>query len=174
MRNGLVDPEPPPGRPESTTNNHSTSRGPPVRGLSILSAMQPSSSASPSEDRYDPSPDQLSSLGPPSPPPKPASPIHSRDASLQQILRQFDPLSPDRQSPQNKDKAPAPPPKDSPPPSPLREKSRRESLGLTRRASILAGEKPPPAEPDQPFEFHRFLEQMRHKSADGVARYMKR
>lgn len=137
--------------------------------------MQPSSSGSPSQSTHDTSTDPPSSLeSPPSPPPKPASPIHSRDASLQQILRQFDPLSPERQSTRNNDdKAPAPPPKDSPPSSPLREK-RRESLGLTRRASILSGEKPPPAEPDQPFEFHRFLEQMRHKSADGVARYMKR
>ena len=39
---------------------------------------------------------------------------------------------------------------------------------------MISVEQPPPAEPDQPFEFHRFLEQMRHKSADGVARYMKR
>lgn len=52
--------------------------------------------------------------------------------------------------------------------------AKRASFSLTRGQSIMSIDKPPPAEPDQPFEFHRFLEQMRHKSADGVARYMKR
>ncbi len=145
----------------------------PYAGSLTSSSMQPSSSTSASEDAFDFSPDQVSSLSPPSPPPKPSSSLHSRDASLQQILRQFDPLSPERQAEKNNEKAPAPPPKDSPPASPPREKG-KDSFTLTRRASLLSGEKPPPAEPDQPFEFHRFLEQMRHKSADGVARYMKR
>jgi hypothetical protein len=126
--------------------------------------------------------DPSEKLSPPSPPPKPLSPSHNRDASLQQILRQFDPLSPEREP---QDKAPVPPPKDVTPPMPSTptfkpvppEKNSPESkasLNLTRRQSLLSVEKPPPAEPDQPFEFHRFLEQMRHKSADGVARYMKR
>lgn len=119
---------------------------------------------------------------PPSPPTKPSSSVHSRDTSLQHILRQFDPLSPERQS---IDKAPVPPPKDSSPPVPVSPTSKpevpekdtngsRSSISLTRRHSISSVEKPPPAEPDVPFDFHRFLEQMRHKSADGVARYMKR
>src|SRR5438876_12184172 len=112
--------------------------------------------------------DEKEHLSPPSPPPKPSSPSHNRDASLQQILRQFDPLSPDRKS---TDKPPAPPPKDEGPTSKpeILEKDvseRRASFTLTRRRSILSIDKPPPAEPDQPFEFHRFLEQMRHKSAD--------
>jgi hypothetical protein len=126
-----------------------------------------------------PSPQQLSL---PSSPTKPSSPNHSRDTSLQHILRQFDPLSPERQS---IDKAPAPPPKDESPPVPVSPVSKpavpekdtngsRGSLSLTRRHSISSVEKPPPADPDVPFDFHRFLEQMRHKSADGVARYMKR
>jgi len=123
-------------------------------------------------------------LSPPSPPPKPSSPspTHARDASLQRILRQFDPLSPERRP---KNKAPIPPPKDKTPPSPSSPTFRpvppekdspesRANLKLTRRQSLLSVEKPPPAEPDQPFEFQRFLEQMKHKSADGVARYMKR
>jgi len=121
---------------------------------------------------------------PPSPPPKPSSttssPNHTRDASLQQILRQFDPLSPERQA---KKEPPLPPPKDvsapsSPdvtlPPPAVPEKENRNSFNMTRRSSILSVERPPPAEPDQPFEFQRFLDQMRHKSADAVARYMKR
>jgi len=123
--------------------------------------------------------DEEKGLLPPSPPPKPSTPNHNRDTSLQEILRQFDPLSPDQ-------KPPAPPPKDdSPSLSPtsvgskpeLPEKDIRDvraSFTLKRRQSIISIDKPPPAEPDQPFEFHRFLEQMRHKSADGVARYMKR
>jgi Rab5 GDP/GTP exchange factor len=117
-------------------------------------------------------------LSPPSPPPKPDSPNHTRDTSLQEILRQFDPLSSDRDT---DEKAPVPPPKDlSPSASPssskpaLPEKDVGEGKQRARRHSTLSVEKPPPAEPDQPFEFHRFLEQMRHKSADGVARYMKR
>ena len=127
-----------------------------------------------------------SSSSPPSPPPKPSSsassPNHTRDASLQQILRQFDPLSPERQA---AEKAPAPPPKDTSPPSPNTSPTRpalpekdsadgKSSFTRNRRHSTLSIEKPPPAEPDQPFEFHRFLEQMRNKSADGVVRYMKR
>jgi len=143
-----------------------------------------------------PDPDSKFILPLPSSPPKSnalpttASPNHSDDASLQQILQQFDPLSPQRQSTVEKeDEPPVPPPKDKPSPtavSPAKpqvpekdhhagsESSSRTSFTLKRRASILSIEKPPPAEPDQPFEFQRFLEQMRHKSADGVARYMKR
>ena len=38
----------------------------------------------------------------------------------------------------------------------------------------LAGPPPPPEpEPDQPFDFHRFLEQLRHKSADPVAKFLR-
>ena len=124
--------------------------------------------------------DEKDHSSPPSPPPKPSSPNHIRDASLQQILRQFDPLSPERTP---TEKPPAPPPKDDSPTIPSKPEvpekdvgggEARASFTLTRRLSNLSIDKPPPAEPDQPFEFHRFLEQMRHKSADGVARYMKR
>ena len=126
--------------------------------------------------------DEKDDLSPPSPPPKPSSPNNNRDASVQQILRQFDPLNPERIT---TEKPPAPPPKDdsptisSKPEVPEKDVGSssgeaRPSFTLTRRHSNLSIDKPPPAEPDQPFEFHRFLEQMRHKSADGVARYMKR
>ena len=126
--------------------------------------------------------DEEDYLPPPSPPPKPSSPNHNRDASLQEILRQFDPLSPERTT---SEKAPAPPPKGDSPMIPSKPEvpekdvgsgggEARPSFTLTRRQSMLSVDKPPPTEPDQPFEFHRFLEQMRHKSADGVARYMKR
>ncbi|KAI9890711.1 MAG: hypothetical protein M1814_003641 [Vezdaea aestivalis] len=43
--------------------------------------------------------------------------------------------------------------------------------------SLLELQKPPPPipdpEPDLPFDFHRFLEQLRHKSADPVAGYLR-
>lgn len=32
---------------------------------------------------------------------------------------------------------------------------------------------PPPPEPDLPFDFHRFLEQLRHRTADPVARFLR-
>ena len=37
----------------------------------------------------------------------------------------------------------------------------------------LAGPPPPEPEPDLPFDFHRFLEQLRHKSADPVAKFLR-
>jgi Rab5 GDP/GTP exchange factor len=38
----------------------------------------------------------------------------------------------------------------------------------------FSGQPPPPEpEPDQPFDFHRFLEQLRHKSADPVAKFLR-
>ncbi len=37
----------------------------------------------------------------------------------------------------------------------------------------LPGPPPPEPEPDLPFDFHRFLEQLRHKSADPVAKFLR-
>jgi Rab5 GDP/GTP exchange factor len=37
----------------------------------------------------------------------------------------------------------------------------------------LSGPPPPEPEPDLPFDFHRFLEQLRHKSADPVAKFLR-
>jgi Rab5 GDP/GTP exchange factor len=40
-------------------------------------------------------------------------------------------------------------------------------------ASSLSGPPLPEPEPDLPFDFHRFLEQLRHKSADPVAKFLR-
>ncbi len=52
--------------------------------------------------------------------------------------------------------------------------------GLTPESSSVQGappHRPPPPEPEPepalPFDFHRFLEQLKHKKADPVARYLK-
>ncbi|KAJ5778024.1 hypothetical protein N7520_001270 [Penicillium odoratum] len=61
-------------------------------------------------------------------------------------------------------------------PSPTTTFSRR-SIGpedpmLTRRSSTSSMPLPEP-EPDQPFDFHRFLEQLRHRTADPVAKFLR-
>ncbi|KAJ5138664.1 uncharacterized protein N7515_003512 [Penicillium bovifimosum] len=42
-----------------------------------------------------------------------------------------------------------------------------------RRASTSTLLPPPEPEPDQPFDFHRFLEQLRHRTADPVAKFLR-
>lgn len=68
----------------------------------------------------------------------------------------------------------------SPPPVPPKSSS---SLSKTSSAQPLTpaspssfsprAPPPPEPEPDQPFDFHRFLEQLRHKSADPVAKFLR-
>lgn len=48
-----------------------------------------------------------------------------------------------------------------------------EAPGLNRRASTSTIPPPPAPEPDQPFDFHRFLEQLRHRTADPVAKFLR-
>ncbi|KAL5359578.1 hypothetical protein BJX96DRAFT_148697 [Aspergillus floccosus] len=43
----------------------------------------------------------------------------------------------------------------------------------TRRSSTSTIPPPPEPEPDQPFDFHRFLEQLRHRTADPVAKFLR-
>ncbi|KAJ5920713.1 hypothetical protein N7454_009246 [Penicillium verhagenii] len=62
-------------------------------------------------------------------------------------------------------------------PSPTTTFSRR-SIGpddpmLTRRSSTTSTIPPPEPESDQPFDFHRFLEQLRHRTADPVAKFLR-
>ena len=45
--------------------------------------------------------------------------------------------------------------------------------GLNRSASTSTIPPPPAPEPDQPFDFHRFLEQLRHRTADPVAKFLR-
>ncbi|OOF95731.1 hypothetical protein ASPCADRAFT_396445 [Aspergillus carbonarius ITEM 5010] len=44
---------------------------------------------------------------------------------------------------------------------------------LSRRSSTSTIPPPPEPEPDQPFDFHRFLEQLRHRTADPVAKFLR-
>ncbi|KAF3388591.1 Vacuolar protein sorting-associated protein 9a [Penicillium rolfsii] len=48
-----------------------------------------------------------------------------------------------------------------------------EDLTLTRQSSASTLPPPPEPEPDQPFDFHRFLEQLRHRTADPVAKFLR-
>lgn len=67
------------------------------------------------------------------------------------------------------DQGPPVPPKDGP--------SDEKSIATDSQASIAPLHRPPPPEPEPepalPFDFHRFLEQLKHKKADPVARYLK-
>ncbi|KAL2865509.1 guanine nucleotide exchange factor VPS9 [Aspergillus lucknowensis] len=51
--------------------------------------------------------------------------------------------------------------------------STAEEFTLTRRSSTSTLPPPPEPEPDQPFDFHRFLEQLRHRTADPVAKFLR-
>lgn len=67
--------------------------------------------------------------------------------------------------------APAVPPKS--PPSGKQRVGGNE--GPISPSSSTAALRPPPPEPepDQPFDFHRFLEQLRHRTADPVAKFLR-
>ncbi|KAK2760806.1 hypothetical protein FQN54_002044 [Arachnomyces sp. PD_36] len=67
--------------------------------------------------------------------------------------------------------APAVPPKS--PPSGKQRAANNE--GPISPSSSTAALRPPPPEPepDQPFDFHRFLEQLRHRTADPVAKFLR-
>ncbi|XXG98397.1 hypothetical protein Hte_004720 [Hypoxylon texense] len=67
------------------------------------------------------------------------------------------------------DLGPPVPPKDGP--------SDEKPIATDSQASTAPLHRPPPPEPEPepalPFDFHRFLEQLKHKKADPVARYLK-
>ncbi|KAH8737158.1 hypothetical protein BGZ61DRAFT_10221 [Ilyonectria robusta] len=73
------------------------------------------------------------------------------------------------------DQGPPVPPKDGVHGTPPRPKQDRS--GSIDPTSPVQSYRPPPPEPEpepsQPFDFHRFLEQLRNKKADPVARYLK-
>lgn len=76
------------------------------------------------------------------------------------------------------DQGPPVPPKDGPFGGPSRSRSDLASSAVTSPTSpAMPVHRPPPPEPEPepslPFDFHRFLEQLRNKKADPVARYLK-
>ncbi|KAK4226728.1 hypothetical protein QBC38DRAFT_479800 [Podospora fimiseda] len=82
--------------------------------------------------------------------------------------------------PEKDDRGPPVPPKDEGgyPPTPGRSHDDlRGSVESPMSPSTVSLHRPPPPEPEPepalPFDFHRFLEQLRHKKADPVARYLK-
>lgn len=76
--------------------------------------------------------------------------------------------------PTSEEQAPPVPPKDGAFGTPPRH---RGSIVASPTSPQLSMHRPPPPEPEpeptQPFDFHRFLEQLRNKKADPVARYLK-
>ncbi|KHN99969.1 guanine nucleotide exchange factor Vps9 [Metarhizium album ARSEF 1941] len=76
------------------------------------------------------------------------------------------------------DEAPPVPPKDGAFGTPPRTRENRRPSSIRSPTSPqLSMHRPPPPEPEPepalPFDFHRFLEQLRNKKADPVARYLK-
>ncbi|KAF6797590.1 guanine nucleotide exchange factor vps9 [Colletotrichum sojae] len=73
------------------------------------------------------------------------------------------------------DQGPPVPPKDGPPATPSKSHDDRQMSVDSQMSPSL--HRPPPPEPEPepalPFDFHRFLEQLRNKKADPVARYLK-
>ncbi|KAM0254904.1 hypothetical protein ACHAQJ_006341 [Trichoderma viride] len=82
-------------------------------------------------------------------------------------------------TPGDDDHGPPVPPKDGSMGTPPRTKDTRPPpINVTSPASpTMSMHRPPPPEPEPeptlPFDFHRFLEQLRNKKADPVARYLK-
>lgn len=58
-------------------------------------------------------------------------------------------------------------------PTPAQHHHHYEQPVLTRQSSASTVPPPPEPEPDQPFDFHRFLEQLRHRTADPVAKFLR-
>lgn len=86
--------------------------------------------------------------------------------------------SPTKEQQSVEDHGPPVPPKDGSFGTPPRHREARASTSLASPTSPqLSMHRPPPPEPEPepvlPFDFHRFLEQLRNKKADPVARYLK-
>jgi hypothetical protein len=77
-------------------------------------------------------------------------------------------------SPAGTKRDPSSPPPVPPKPSVTFTKSPQSQPVTPASPTSFSGQPPPPEpEPDQPFDFHRFLEQLRHKSADPVAKFLR-
>lgn len=64
---------------------------------------------------------------------------------------------------------PAMPPPQAPPQQ-QQQQQHDEQMGSRRSSASTA---PPPPEPEKRFDFHRFLEQLRHRTADPVAKFLR-
>ncbi|POR36573.1 Vacuolar protein sorting-associated protein 9a [Tolypocladium paradoxum] len=106
--------------------------------------------------------------------------------SISSQLQEFNALRVSASSPSSvrskdrfaEDQGPPVPPKDGAFGTPPRSKEDRKPSAVTSPTSApLPIHRPPPPEPEPepalPFDFHRFLEQLRNKKADPVARYLK-
>ena len=58
-------------------------------------------------------------------------------------------------------------------PPPLQEGGKGPSVPLIVNKPTLHKPPPPELDPDLPFDFHRFLEQLQHRTADPVAKYLR-
>lgn len=63
----------------------------------------------------------------------------------------------------------------APSPRPERKESADDNASITSRRTSLFQPPPPSPDPEPPaaFDFHKFLEQLRHRTADPVARYLR-
>lgn len=91
---------------------------------------------------------------------------HSND--LQTILDQFDPLTQKKDHEQQKQHETEHAPESS-------KTSSKEDLSssMNEKTKIGSGSNEPANTDELPFDFQRFLDQLRHKSADPIARYLK-
>lgn len=78
----------------------------------------------------------------------------------------------EKQSPRASNDKLLPNPEDAPPTPPPRHGKEPSPAPVVNQPTL---HKPPPPEldPDLPFDFHRFLEQLRHRTADPVAKYLR-
>jgi hypothetical protein len=107
----------------------------------------------------------------------------SLTSSHSQVLREFDPLAQEPLDTSVQTDSPTTPPRRAthvrtsslPAPS-AQTLSQRRASSHSRTASITSTRPDPPHEPPprpEAFDFNLFLEQMRHKSASSIARYVK-
>lgn len=110
---------------------------------------------------------------------------------MQSLLDQFDPLSVDSEGHQNKEQLSEKHPESPPPPlanattehdhyddhhseEPTEDKTEQETqLQEEEEQQPQLGSEEEPNEDGRPFDFQRFLSQLRHKRADPIARYLK-
>ncbi|KAK2592867.1 hypothetical protein QQS21_009434 [Conoideocrella luteorostrata] len=123
--------------------------------------------------------------GPVQHPPRKSS-LEPLSQSISSQLQEFNSLRISTASPTSEqckeraveDQGPPVPPKDGAFGSPPRTREdRRPSSIMSPTSPQLSMHRPPPPDPEPepslPFDFHRFLEQLRNKKADPVARYLK-